>query len=127
MYNSASAERIFDIRERTFNLGVRIIQLVKQLPKGAVGFVIADQLVRSGTSVGANVEEAQNASSRKEFVRGLTISLKESRETDYWLRIISETSLIDNSLLAGILEENKEITRILTAIVKNTKKNKAKE
>lgn len=113
--------RIFDIRERTFKFGVRIIKLGLALPKNAAGFAIADQLIRSGTSIGANIEEAQNASSKKEFIRGLTIALKEARETLYWLRMIAEVNLIKGKRLVPLMEENEEIIKILTTIIKKAK------
>lgn len=121
MYNLHVAERIFDIRERTFKFGVRIVKLVANLPKNTVGFAISNQLIRSGTSVGANIEEAQNSSSKKEFIRSLTISLKEARETNYWLRIIEETKLANGEKLTELLEEVKEIIKILITIIKKSK------
>ena len=124
MYNSSSGSKIFDIRERTFRFGVRIVKLVRSLPKDTAGIAIGNQIIRSGTSIGANVEEAQNCSSRKEFVRSMTISLKEARETEFWLKIIIETSLVSKFRLLDILEEVIEIIKMLTTIIKNTKKDK---
>lgn len=69
------------IPERTFKFGIKIVKLSSKFPKNSSGFAISSQIVRSGTSVGANVEEAQNAGSKKEFIRGMTIALKEARET----------------------------------------------
>lgn len=97
--------------------------MIVNLPKNTVGFAISDQLIRSGTSVGANIEEAQNSSSKKEFVHSLTISLKEARETNYWLRIIEETKLIDRKELVELSEEVKEIIKILITIIKKSKEN----
>ena len=108
------------IPERTFNFGVRIVKLASKLPRNSSGFAISSQIVRSGTSVGANVEEAQNAGSKKEFIRGITIALKEARETYYWLRIIMESGLIKNGL-QPLIGENLEIVKILTSSVKNAK------
>lgn len=122
MYNSSSGTRI-DIRDRTFRFGVRVIRLVRVLPKDASGFAIGGQVVRSGTSIGANIEEAQNSSSKKEFIHSLTISLKEARETDYWLRMIGESGLIDKNRFNDLLEELIEIVKILITIIKNTKSN----
>lgn len=108
------------IPERTFKFGVKIVKLVSELPRNASGFAISSQIVRSGTSVGANVEEAQNAGSKKEFIRGITIALKEARETHYWLRMIVESGLIKKNLLA-LIAENLEIIKILTSSVKKAK------
>lgn len=117
-----SEKKVFDIRERTFKFGVEIINVVNSLSKTTAGFAVGNQIVRSGTSVGANVEEAQNSSSRKEFIHGLTIALKEARETEYWLKIIKETGLTSLNL-ERILVEIIEIIKILTTIVKKSKIN----
>src|SRR3989344_5383959 len=109
MENSAQQSKNFDIRQRTLKFSVLIIRLITLLPKSPAGFAIANQVVRSGTSVGANVEEAQDASTRKEFIYTMTISLREARETEYWLRIIKETSLILNSKLDEALQEVSEL------------------
>ncbi len=127
MYNSDPQDKIFDIRERTFKFGVRIIKLISALPKTTASYAIGNQLIRSGTSIGANTEEAQNAGSKKDFIHCLTISLKEARETEYWLRMISETGIISQSRLKDLLEENKEIIKILTTIIKKTKENCLKQ
>lgn len=121
MYNSKTESKVFDIRDRTFKFGVEIVKLVMILPKNIAGNAIGNQLIRSGTSIGANVEEAQNSGSRKEFIHGLTIALKEARETDYWLRITDEIGLIGKLRLKFALTEIKEIIKILTAIIKKTK------
>ncbi len=120
MENSAQ-NKIFDIRERTLKFAVNIINLIQSLPKNAAGFAIANQLVRSGTSIGANVEEAQDAASRKDFIHGLTISLKEARETEYWLKVIKEAELVSGSKLNESLQEVSELIKILTTIVKRSK------
>jgi four helix bundle protein len=83
--------------------------------------VIARQLARSGTSIGANVEEAQGSHSRAEFIRRMGIARSEARETFYWLRIIGETGMIKPSRLVKITAESEELLRILTAIVKNSR------
>jgi len=97
--------------------------LVVSLPKNTAGFAIGNQVIRAGTSIGANIEEAQNAGSKKEFIRSLTIALKESRETLYWLRIIIESELLPEQRLRLLIEENREIIKILITIIKNSKKN----
>ena len=114
-------EKIFDIKERSFWFGVKIVNLVANLPKNTAGFSIGGQIVRSGTSIGANIEEAQNASTKKEFIRSMTIALKEARETEFWLRIILESKLVISENLDSLLEENRELIKILTSIVKNSK------
>jgi len=111
----------YDIRERSFKFGIRVCNLTNELPKTPFGFEIGKQLVRSGTSIGANIEEAQSAVSKLDFINKLSISLKEARETKYWLRIIKETKI--NKLLNtdSLLDEIEEIIKILVTIIKNTK------
>lgn len=92
------------------------------MPKTTTGFAIGNQLIRSGTSIGANIEEAQNSGSKKEFIHGLTISLKEARETEYWIKFIRGANLISLDS-DSILEELIEITKVLTTIIRNSKKN----
>ncbi len=121
MYNWGVEQKVFDIRERTFKFAVRVAKLVTFLPRNMAGMAIGNQIVRSGTSVGANIEEAQNASSKKDFIRGMTIALKEARETEYWLRLIVEAELIPQNRLKSLLEENNELIKILTTIVKKAK------
>lgn len=122
MYNWGVDRKLQSIPDRTFKFGVDIIQVVSKLPRNTVGFAISDQLIRSGTSVGANIEEAQNSSTKKEFVHGITIALKEARETYYWLKLLKESGLVPKAALDRIILENLEIVRILTSSVKNAKK-----
>ncbi|MBP9718863.1 MAG: four helix bundle protein [Candidatus Levybacteria bacterium] len=121
MYNEGTENRTFDIRQRSFQFGVKIVLFIRTFPKDTAGFAIGNQLIRSGTSVGANIEEGQNASSRKDFIHCLTISLKEARETEYWLKIIQETKLIIHEDLVGLLQEINELIKILTTIIKKSK------
>lgn len=107
--------------ERLLSFAVRIIILAGKLPKTPAGFAIAGQLIRAGTSVGANCEEAQDASSRKDFLHKLNISLREAKETRYWLKVIKYSNLLDNSLINVELDECNEIVAILTTSVKTIK------
>ncbi len=111
-----------DITERSFKFAVCIVNLCRYLEKERkVNFALISQLIRSGTSVGANIEEAQAGQSRADFLSKISISCKECRETLYWLRLISasDTSLSDR--LADLIKEADELVRILTSIVKTTK------
>lgn len=109
------------IKDRSFNFGIRIVKMVNTMPKTTVGHVLANQIVRSGTSIGANIEEAQGAFSKKDFIYSMQVSLKESRETFYWIRIIGGAGLIPMVKLEHLLKENEEIIKILTTIVKRAK------
>ena len=107
------------IAERSFQFAVRIVRLCQYLEKqGRVSRTLADQLLRSGTSIGANVEEAQGGQSKADFTAKMSISRKEARETLYWLKLLRETELISNSQISEIIQESDEIVKILTRIVK---------
>jgi four helix bundle protein len=114
-----------DLSQRLLNYAVRIIKLVEALPKTIVGKRIGDQLLRSGTSVGANYEEAQGAESTGDFVHKLQIALKELRESNYWLRVIAGAALLPKEKLTDILDESDQLCRILSKAVA-TAKGKAK-
>ncbi|YAF99424.1 MAG: four helix bundle protein (plasmid) [Nodularia sp. CChRGM 3473] len=116
-----------DITDRTFNFAVRIVNLCKVLDETpGVGRVLYKQLIRSGTSIGANVEESQSAQSKADFVHKLEISLKEARETRYWLRILITTQIIKESQLSSLLKESEELIKIIAAIIVKTKQNNSK-
>jgi four helix bundle protein len=107
------------IQDRTFQFAVEIIKLYVQMTEKKE-YVLSKQLLRSGTSIGANVEEAIGGQSKRDFLSKMNIALKETRETNYWLRLIKESKLLDINLDSN-LQESKELTNILSAIVKTTK------
>ena len=116
-------EKRRDIVERTFRFSVRIVKLCQVLDEGpVVGRTLSRQLLRSGTSIGANVEEAQAGQSRADFLSKYSIALKEARETHYWLRLIAECEILAPIRLAEITQECNELVAILTAIIKSTRK-----
>ena len=115
-------EKPFDIKERTFEFGVRIVRLVNTLPRTVAGIEVGRQLVRSGTSIGANVEEADGAESKKDFIHKMGIARKEARETRYWLRIVRATDLSkDAQEVNYLLQESDELVRILSTIIKSAR------
>ena|SRR5437660_7248702 len=99
--------------ERLLDFAVRVIRLVGALPKNQLGKHIGGQLVRSGTSSGANYEEARGAESRADFVHKLGVSWKEIRETWYWLKVIHRAELVKPTRSEKLLGEAKELTAIL--------------
>lgn len=113
--------RVRDITERSFQFATRIVRLVSFLPRTVAGSVIARQVMRAGTSVGANVEEAQAASSKKEFARRMEIAQSEAREVLYWLRIVAECGLVPKNRVADLLREADELVCIITAIAKRSR------
>ncbi|MBI1805239.1 MAG: four helix bundle protein [Ignavibacteriae bacterium] len=112
-----------DIKERTFAFGLRIITLSYHLPENRAGKVLCNQILRSGTSIGANVEEAVAAYSREDFTFKMNIALKEARETHYWLRMIEAASLVKPSRLSELVAEAEEIKKVLGSIVSKMRKN----
>ncbi|MBI2844718.1 MAG: four helix bundle protein [Armatimonadetes bacterium] len=111
-----------DIKERSFVFAVGIVRLCRRLEKESdVYRTLGRQLLRSGTSVGANVEEAQAGQSRADFVSKYAIALKESRETKYWLRLLTESDPSLNHACAHLMQESDEIARVIASIIIKTK------
>ncbi len=111
-----------DLCERTFQFSLRIVKLCQELNReDGVGRTMARQLLRSGTSIGANVEEGQGGQSRADFISKYAIACKEARETHYWLRLITAAQIVPESRLKELTKECNELVAILTTIIKKTK------
>jgi four helix bundle protein len=111
-----------DLPERTFDFAKRIVKLCQTLENtGGVGRTLAKQLLRSGTSIGANVEEGQASHSRADFTAKYGIACKEARETHYWLRLLAATSIVPDEKLQPLTLEANELIAILTSIIKRTR------
>ena len=111
-----------DIQERTLKFSIRIVNLCKFLREnGGTGYDLSKQLIRCRTSIGANVEEAQNAESKADFIHKMSISLKEARETNYWLKILIATEKKLEQRLIPLLNESNELISIVHTIIKNSK------
>jgi len=109
-----------DIHERAFEFACRIVRLHRALTrKRGTDRVAANQLLRAGTSIGANLEEANAAQSKPDFIAKARISLKEAREANYWLRLIEATEGVNVERIHPLVQESHEIVAILTTIVKN--------
>ena len=106
------------IQEKSFRFALQVIHVYQKL-QCEKEFVISKQLLRSGTSIGANVEEALAAQSRKDFLSKMSIASKEARETRYWLKLLQSSSLTSQDLTTTLADAD-EIIRIVTAIVKTT-------
>ena len=115
----------YDIRERTFQFAVRVIRAVRRLPQDAATRVVAHQLVKSATSVGANVEEADGAESPRDFIHKTSISRKEARESRYWLRV-ARAAILDDEELAALEQESDELVRIFSAMIANAQESQGK-
>jgi four helix bundle protein len=110
-----------DLRKRTKAFALRIIKLSGALPAGRVGEVIGRQILKSGTSIGANWREATRASSKRHFISTTEICIREADETLYWLELLAESEAVRPSRLAAISDECNQLVAILTATAKRTK------
>src|SRR3954453_12551638 len=97
-----------ELSERTKQFALRIVRLVAALPKNRVGDVLARQVLRSGTSIGANYREAVRVTSRKHFASTKSIVLREADETLYWLELLAESKVVKRELLAGLIDKSKK-------------------
>ena len=111
-----------DLDERLLEYSARVMKLVDSLPKSITGKRIGEQLLRSAISVGANYEEAQAGESRADFAHKLQISLKELRESNYWLRLILRAALLPEKRMKDIIDESNQLRAILSKAVSTTKK-----
>ena len=109
------------IENKSFSFAVRTVNLYKYLTVEKKEYVLSKQLLRSGTSIGANVTEAQKAQSKADFYTKMCIALKEANETYYWLRLLKETDYLTKKEFDDISTDADEIISILTTICKNTK------
>lgn len=112
------------IQEKSFQFALSIIQLYKEL-SSKKEYVLSKQLLRSGTSVGANIREAKNAESKRDFIHKLAISQKECDESLYWLDLLFESGYIDFDSYNNKKNEAKELLKILRSIILSTKRNMA--
>ena len=109
------------VEEKSIQLAIRTIRLYQYLRSKKKEFVLSKQLLRSGTSVGANVAEAQQAQSRADFLSKINIALKEAAETEYWLRLLRATDYLEEKEFRSIYSDCEQVKKLLVAIVKTTK------
>jgi four helix bundle protein len=112
-----------EMRDRTKKFALRVIAMVGQMPQDKVGWVLGKQVLRSGTSVGANYREACRGSSRKQFANSVEIALREADETLYWLELIMESNMFKTEKLQPLWDEGNELVSILVATSNSTRKN----
>ena len=111
------------LKEKSFKFSVRIVKLSQFLNNDKKEFVLSKQIIRSGTSIGAMVREAEYAESKADFIHKLSIALKEANETEYWLDILFETQYLDKILYESLIKDIKELLKLLISIIKKTKSN----
>ena len=122
MGKSQFGDREKDLKKRTKQFALRIIKLVTALPRSREADIIGRQLLRSGTSVGANYREASRARSKAEFIAKIGIVEQEADEAFYWMEILSESAMVSTSLLKDLMEEADELIAIFTTIGRKAKK-----
>jgi four helix bundle protein len=116
-----------DLKDRTKKFALRIIKMYSSLPKSAEAQILGKQVLRSGTSVGANYHEASRGRSKAEFLAKMGDCLKELEETTYWFQLFIEGNILPENKLSGLLQESKELTAIFVVIIKKTKSNLGKK
>ena len=109
------------IQSKSFQFAVRIVNLYKFLRADSQEYILSKQLLRCGTSIGANVSEAQQAQSKADFISKMSIALKEANETDYWLRLLYATQYLPENAYQSILADCNELQKLLTTIIKSAK------
>ncbi len=110
------------LNQKSFNFSVRIAKFYKYLIQEEKSYEpLYKQLLRSGTSIGANVSEAQSASTKKDFIYKLSISLKEARESQFWLKLLKETEILNNQEYESLNRDCDELERLLTSSIKTAK------
>jgi len=112
------------ILEKSMDFAVRIVKMYQYLCNEKREYILSKQLVRSGTSIGANIHEAINGQSRKDFLAKMYLSFKEASETEYWIKLLTKTDYINKTESESILQDCVEIKKILNSIIKTTKQAK---
>jgi four helix bundle protein len=111
-----------DLPERTLAFSLRILKVCRELQKDGLGRNVGQQLFRSGTSIGANVHEAQGGQSKADFIAKVSIAQKESLETIYWLRLLVRSGLVPEKRLSPLLDEAEQLAKILSAVLLKAKR-----
>jgi len=109
------------LKDKSYAFALRVVKVYKYLIAEHKEFVLSKQVLRSGTSIGANIAEGNQAQSRSDFIHKLSISLKEAVETEFWLCLLRDSEFITQSQAESLIEDCKELQRILTAVIKTTK------
>ena len=110
-----------NVEQKSFLFSVRIVKLARYLQEEKREYILSKQLIRSGTSIGANIVESQQAQSRADFISKLGIALKEACETNYWLRLLQATDYLSEPEFSSIIADCRELEKMLTSIIKTTR------
>jgi four helix bundle protein len=112
------------LKTKSYKFAIRIVKMSRLLSEEKREYILSKQVLRSGTSIGANIEEANQGQSKIDFIHKLSISLKEAVETNYWLRILRDTGYLNEKEAESILEDCRELEKMLTASIKTAKDNR---
>ena len=112
------------VADKSYQFALRVIKLYRHLSAEKKEFVLSKQVLRSGSSIGALVKEAEHAQSKADFINKMNIALKEANETEYWLMLLKDSDFIDEKSFTSIHIDNKELIKLLASIVKTSKQNK---
>jgi four helix bundle protein len=112
------------IKTKSFAFALRIIKLYQYLQKEKKEYILSKQLLRSGTSIGAMVREAEQAESKADFIHKLAIAQKEANESEYWIELLFQSGYLEESQYQSIFQDITEIRKLLTSIIKTSKNNK---
>ena len=109
------------LKEKSYSFALRIVKMCRYLCEEKREFILSKQVLRSGTSIGANIEEANQGQSKSDFIHKHSISLKEAVETDYWLRLLRDSEYLSQSQAESLLDNCRELEKLLTASIKTSK------
>ncbi|HLP86908.1 MAG TPA: four helix bundle protein [Candidatus Paceibacterota bacterium] len=109
------------IKNKSYNFSLKIIKIYQDLTKDKKEFILSKQLIRSGTSIGANIEEAIGAQSRNDFISKISISYKETRETHYWLQLLTDSNFLNKQQSDTLIYDCEELLKILGSILRTSK------
>jgi len=111
------------VYDKSFNFAIKVVNTYKLLAQDKKEYILSKQLLRAGTSIGANIREGLEGQSSKDFISKLSISLKEATETEYWIELLLATNYLDGKKARDLLDDLSEIIKILNAIIKTKKQN----
>jgi four helix bundle protein len=110
------------IKDKSYDFALHIIKIVQKIRNQHNEYALTGQLIRSGTSIGANIEEAVGAQSRNDFLHKISVAYKEARESNYWIRLLRDSKYLDAQVAEKLLKENLELLKIIGSIQKTIKK-----
>ena len=114
------------VERKSFEFAVKIVTVTRKLRASGCEHAMANQLMKSGTSIGANISEAQQAQSRDDFIAKMSISLKEANETRYWIRLLKETKTMQAEVADGLIAQTNELISLLSKIIQSAKAKRGK-